>query len=148
MNSIGINKYFDDQTSKAIWSTGEGDNRVTLWRAADGKQAIETNGDPILDSDPEWWTALRELGVPVGVVSEAVIHLDPDPSCWGSECDPETASIANERLAELLRADGYEVEIGLGTTSGARNSDEDDEIAALIYRHGQTALQYAIAHQS
>ena len=54
MNSIGIRKYFGKQDAVEVKSVGTGDIKLTLWRAADGKEAIETNADPVLDTDANW----------------------------------------------------------------------------------------------
>ena len=47
-----IQAHFGDDYAQIIATAGEGDSKVTLWRSSGGRQAIETVGDPILDTDP------------------------------------------------------------------------------------------------
>ena len=44
-----------------VGSTGSGDSTLTLWQDAEGEQAIETNGDPVLSSDYGFDIARRQI---------------------------------------------------------------------------------------
>lgn len=58
INSTGIRNYFGNQSARLVQTVGSGDNSMTLWLAGDGKQAIETNAEPILDTDADWSEAI------------------------------------------------------------------------------------------
>lgn len=60
-NSIGINKWANGQSIECAGSSGEGDSKITGWVRADGARAIETNGDPVFESEDgfeEAWSSL------------------------------------------------------------------------------------------
>lgn len=59
-NSIGIQKWAANQNVEQVWVTGEGDNQLVGWLRADGARAIETNADPVFDTEEgfeEMWSA-------------------------------------------------------------------------------------------
>lgn len=60
-NSIGINKWSKDQSVEMAGQSGESESRITGWVRADGARAIETNGDPVFESEEgfeEAWSSL------------------------------------------------------------------------------------------
>jgi hypothetical protein len=44
-----------------VGSDGDGDSCVTLWRFSDGTEVIETNGDPIWDTDDEFRAMVSDM---------------------------------------------------------------------------------------
>jgi len=61
--STDLVKYFAGEAAERIRSNGlAGDRCVTLWRAADGKVAIETNGASIFPEHTDWEAALDSFG--------------------------------------------------------------------------------------
>lgn len=78
---------------------------------------------------------------------KTLILLDPDPAAWGSDCADELAKLANDELAKLLRADGYDVEINTvsATRICAETDDDKDEAVRTLERHFITALNLALA---
>lgn len=59
-DSIGIKKALG---SNLTWvgSRGEGDSKITLWRNVDGREAIETNGDPVFEGEAGFEEACAEI---------------------------------------------------------------------------------------
>jgi len=49
--SIGIRQWAGEMDIWEVWSIGEGDSRLIGWRRGDGEHAIETNADPVWESD-------------------------------------------------------------------------------------------------
>ena len=50
VTSIGIRKHFGENMElEVLGSSGEGDSKMTLFRARTGQEVIDTNGDPIWD---------------------------------------------------------------------------------------------------
>lgn len=61
--SIGINRWSHGQKLTRLWSRGAGDARLTGWQREDGQLAIETNGEPIFESEDgfeEAWSAVDD----------------------------------------------------------------------------------------
>jgi hypothetical protein len=58
ITSIGIRKYCGGRGIKKLGSGGVGDNRMTLYEV-DGREVIETNGDPVWDHE-EGFDIIRE----------------------------------------------------------------------------------------
>lgn len=60
-NSIGINNWSKGQCVEMAGHSGEGESRIIGWVRADGARAIETNGDPVFESEDgfeEAWSSL------------------------------------------------------------------------------------------
>ena len=76
---------------------------------------------------------------------KTLILLDPDPDAWG-ECDPALAARANEILARLLRAEGYDV--GINTIAETQICCDDDDVRAQarrdIERNFMSALEEVV----
>lgn len=60
INSAGIRAAFGDNMELEILdTTGEGDSKMTLYRTRTGVEVIETNGDPVFESE-SGFAELRE----------------------------------------------------------------------------------------
>ena len=83
-----------------VGSTGSGDSTLTLWQDAEGEQAIETNGDPVLSSDYGFDIARRQiLG---GDYQDYTVNLSTDPSQFGSIATHAETKKANDKIAAQL----------------------------------------------
>ena len=83
-----------------VGSTGSGDSTLTLWQDAEGEQAIETNGDPVLSSDYGFDQARRQiLG---GDFQDYTVTLSTDPSQFGSIATHAETKEANDKIAAQL----------------------------------------------
>lgn len=62
--SIAIQGELDRVGGKKIETIGEGDATLTLWELGDGRRVVETNGDPVWDTDDGFsWPPVPQIQI-------------------------------------------------------------------------------------
>lgn len=99
--SILIKKLLNPPFTR-VASTGSGDSTITLWQDAEGEQAIETNGDPVLSSDYGFDKARRQIVG--GDYQDFTVFLSTDPTQFGSIATHAETKKANDKIAAQIEA--------------------------------------------
>ncbi len=139
--SISINQLLTAPFTR-VGSSGTGDSTITLWEDIQGKEAIETNGDPVFLGE-YGFDAARILIV--GDYSDFTTFLSSDPSAYG-DCTEEEHDAIDTRLTEMIEGKfpGITVEESLESKTTGPDDLTCDAINLWIQENWTTACSSAL----